>query len=61
MDWTIEDNGKIKAKITQIPLRLAWAMTVHKSQGMSMDAAVMDYHLFLNMVRVMWLFRVSDV
>lgn len=42
MDWTIEENGKIKAKITQIPLRLAWAMTVHKSQGMSMDAAVMD-------------------
>ena len=42
MDWTVEDNGKIKAKITQVPLRLAWAMTVHKSQGMSMDAAVMD-------------------
>ena len=42
MDWIVEDNGKIKAKITQIPLRLAWAMTVHKSQGMSMDAAVMD-------------------
>jgi len=42
MDWAVEENGKIKAKITQIPLRLAWAITVHKSQGMSMDAAVMD-------------------
>jgi len=42
MDWTVEENGKIKAKITQIPLRLAWAITVHKSQGMSMDAAIMD-------------------
>lgn len=42
MDWTVEENGKVKAKITQIPLRLAWAITVHKSQGMSMDAAVMD-------------------
>lgn len=42
MDWIIEENGSIRAKITQIPLRLAWAITVHKSQGMSLDEAVMD-------------------
>lgn len=42
MEWVIEENGKIKAKIIQIPLRLAWAITVHKSQGMSMDSAIMD-------------------
>lgn len=41
-DWAVEENGKVKAKLTQVPLRLAWAITVHKSQGQSLDAAAMD-------------------
>lgn len=42
-DWKIElPNGEVQAQRTQLPLILAWALSIHKAQGQTLERVKID-------------------
>ena len=41
-EWTIEQGGRVLARRVQVPLKLSYAISIHKSQGMTLSSLEVD-------------------